>query len=977
MTENINPVIENAGEYIGKFEKGDDTDEHDEIVLDYLRNVDSALVDLGWGFEGAKTVEYGNKDQSLLNHVRNGVFFLIHLNQVAENLDDRVLSPSELRDVVSMFVAHDLHKTRVDEDYNPEDEFDIPRKLVEKFADDTGLLDFSERIVVDDLWSCACAHHDTWNAKTERETLAFKKLKYYVRLADSFASSPTPEEAVSDRSLAAFDDVFYENLDLGFHSLDETTGVLTNLLNAAVADLLSDYGYEVIAIYQDGCVYVNNSDEKPEVDEEFVEDVYEKFTTKVRDSHRSYANPVELAENINTVYNLGYYSPSDEDFFYAGPERVIRALAHKAAADGDVDNDPTESMVESIRDVGDELGVKLDETRQLVGVARLVGGVRKTVVPELDVEDEIRTTAEVFGVSNDFLEKLDEIDEEADDKLTAGGKFDYSYGIAQELLDREVNSVKAKELSASDLGAAVGDLLVQNLSAIDGWDSIDQAFVSDIHDELTAYISDILVFEGKSPDYDKGIDDTFDQYTSKRGDKIGWLTNRTTTGMTKGKMEAKKSLTTLQAGFSNHTRVGASEPEKLLISVPMRIEFSLRETGSNQRDPDTDRLFFHFVPDYFFTPLSWGLTQSLMNRYNDNARTRMGRLGESLFESKYGEEEYGEVLENLAFEEDDRDINMVESMLQDFEEGFGSFELAYFKQSENQTEFEFFGIYLALAIAGFTGLRVYVSANPVPDLRARDFNEMARIGAGLSQTSRFYGESVRLTELHETLRSASALINLGYAMERKDSLFPKYLRVTRNKHLPGSYLLKRIAQNDPDEGSRIAWNLMDEAKYLDTTRVTTKMTQETSDIVDELARRAYDVARPTSFKAYAVERVFRESVKAITEMSAARPSEEDAKLYVSGRIQKMVGRGEQVYIVTEEKSEAGGTVEERAERYADYFVEEVLYGICDGNPSRLKRMSNNLSDGFYAATLRLRREEGNEDEDDEQTTEQETEQANL
>lgn len=155
------------------------------------------------------------------------------------------------------------------------------------------------------------------------------------------------------------------------------------------------------------------------------------------------------------------------------------------------------------------------------------------------------------------------------------------------------------------------------------------------------------------------------------------------------------------------------------------------------------------------------------------------------------------------------------------------------------------------------------------------------------------------------------------------------------------------------------------------------MTQGTSNVIDELARRAYDVARPTSFKPYAVERVFRESVKAITEMSSARPSEEDAKLYVSGRIQKMVDRGEQVYWVSEEKSEHGGTLEERAERYADYFVEEVLYGVCDGNPSRLKRMSNNLADGFYAATLKLWREDRDDEEADEQIEEQETGQTSL
>lgn len=814
MTDIQNPVINNATEHIEEFDEQADTDEneHSKVALNYLKEIDGSLIDLGWGFEGAKTVEYGHKDQSLLNHVRNGLFFLTHLNEVSENLDERTLSTGELRDVVAMFVAHDLHKTR-EEDVDMDEEFDIPREVVEEFAEKTDVLDFGDSVTIDDLWSCACAHHDSWNAKTGKETLAFKQLKYYVRLADSFASSPNPEEAVSDRSIKAFDDVFYENLDLGYHSLDETTGVLTNLLNSAVADILSEYGYEVVAIYQDGCVYVKKGAQEPEVDEDFVESVYQTFTEKVRNSHHSYSNDVELAENINTVYNLGYYAPSDEDFFYAGKETVVRALAQKAAADGNVDNDPTDSMVESIQEVEEELGLELDKTRKLVGFARLVGGIRKVILPELDVEDEIETTAEVFGVSESFLETLEEVGDETHSNLTAGGKFDYSYGIAQGLLNREVNGVPAKDLSSNELAEAVGDLLVENLSEVDGWDSIDEKFVGAIRDELTAYIADVLVVEGQSPAYDSEIDDTFDQYVSKSAAKIGWLTNRTTAGLNKGDMEAKKSLTTLQAGFSNHTRVGASEPEKLLISVPMRIEFSLRETGSGWREPD--RLFFHFVPDYFFTPLSWNLTQALMNRYDGESSVRIGRLAEALFESTYGEQEYDKVLGNLAFEEDGG-RRMMESMMQGFEEGFGSFEMAYHKQSENQTEFEFFGVYLALAIAGFTGLRVYVSSNPVPDLKARDFDEMARIGAGLSQTSRFYGESVRLTELQTTLRTSSALISLGYATERKDSLFPKYLRATRNKMLPGSYLLKRIAQDDPDEGSRIAWNLMDEAKHLDT-----------------------------------------------------------------------------------------------------------------------------------------------------------------
>jgi CRISPR-associated protein Csc3 len=36
-------------------------------------------------------------------------------------------------------------------------------------------------------------------------------------------------------------------------------------------------------------------------------------------------------------------------------------------------------------------------------------------------------------------------------------------------------------------------------------------------------------------------------------------------------------------------------------------------------------------------------------------------------------------------------------------------------------------------------------------------------------------------------------------------------------------------------------------------------------------------------------------------------------------------------------------------------VDEVLNGICEGKPGRLKKMSNNLADGYYSATLSIRR----------------------
>jgi len=141
--------------------------------------------------------------------------------------------------------------------------------------------------------------------------------------------------------------------------------------------------------------------------------------------------------------------------------------------------------------------------------------------------------------------------------------------------------------------------------------------------------------------------------------------------------------------------------------------------------------------------------------------------------------------------------------------------------------------------------------------------------------------------------------------------------------------------------------------------------KRTSDTISELAERAFDVIRPdpTNSRPYAVERVFRESVKAVKGFGPIRPSRQDAVYAVAGRVGKI--RSEQVYPVGYEDSEHGGSFDERVEHYAEFFVDEVLFGMFNGEPSKLKRRSNNLADGFYAATLRLQRDQYRNEQNDE------------
>ena len=143
--------------------------------------------------------------------------------------------------------------------------------------------------------------------------------------------------------------------------------------------------------------------------------------------------------------------------------------------------------------------------------------------------------------------------------------------------------------------------------------------------------------------------------------------------------------------------------------------------------------------------------------------------------------------------------------------------------------------------------------------------------------------------------------------------------------------------------------------------------KQASDTISELAERAFDVIRPdpTNQKPYAVERVFRESVKAVKDFGPVRPSRQDAVDVVAGRVGKLPERSDQVYRLAREDSEHGGHLDERIEHYAEFFVDEVLFGMFGGEPSKLKRRANNLADGFYAATLRLQRDYYRDEQDDE------------
>ncbi len=945
-----------------------------EVFMEYLAEIDGKLIEAGWLFLPNKTVEYGKVDQSMLNHTRNLVFFLHRLATQAESAGLKPISPSELRDLIALAVAHDYHKLRA-EDENRKLRFDITLEELEPFIKQIGLQAFSADPGIDDsalsirdFRSCAVDHHETDNAKPTDVTLKWKDYRPLIRLADGMASSTTPEKAADGRAQKQFKKCFPSaSVELAYHRTDHVSGIFTNLLNAAVCDHLEDkFGYTLLTIYQDGCVYLAPTDgEIPELTENFVPEIADRVSTNISASHPSYRSLDQLQSNFSIVGAQGLYSLNPPDFFYVGTTKMLRAVVKKGIADGAVDNDPSDSALKSMETLETALGQTFAKTEQQYGLARCVNTVKRYFVePVLDNKatsnDLIRATVSVFGLSEQLGEQLTSLPDETVSSLTSGGKWEYSYAIAQGLLDQYGNGPSipaAEDKIVSVLEAKLTELAS---NGPEWWQRIRDEHAGTIKDEVQAFITENLrVGVGAIESIDSTVD-TFDEYVKKSRGKTCTLCSRgVATGGNLSPMKSRKSLTTLQGGFSNREMVGGTKRDNLLLCSTCRIEFSLRETAARRRGDG--RLFFHLVPDYFYTPFSWRLYARLINRFTGENRVRISRLAEAIYDID-SPAEFASVMDELT-QPEGNGRTMIESLSQEFDQNkqFGAQTISYFKNPDNDTEFQFFGAFLALSISAYTGMRVSMSVSPIPEMRSRDFREFAKLDSGFTQVSSFYGETVPLSALQGRLQAASSLIKLGHALQgssRNDSLFAKYLRVTRNELLPGSYLLKRAVQSS-SEGPYIP-ALMRYAVTLDEQagikQFGSTMSETPHNRITQLADLAYDAIRPASGhgrKPHRVERVFRESVKAVSK-TGDQLGRDDYVMLVSGRLQKMLNRqaGDSVYPVSADRSTAGTPLQERVEKYAEFFVDEILYGIANGRPSQLKRLENNLSDGFFGATLR-------------------------
>ncbi|MBC7080257.1 MAG: type I-D CRISPR-associated protein Cas10d/Csc3 [Methanothrix sp.] len=808
-------------------------DINSRVLENYFRIVDINLVRTGMCFRPAKSVEFGKTDQSMLNHIRNGVFFLLRFNDALKRLGVRALDEAGLRECIALFVVHDLHKLdygEMDEDSQKnsmENEFDIPEDVVKKYVEEMHLSEFARELRDDDYYSVAVALHKSRFSRPGARTSRFMDLEPFLYLMDTMASCSSPEEAASPRALRALRDGFPQDaaekqLNLQYHRLDDVKGILTGLLNKSIAEVLEESGLVMLMTYQDGCVYLGKGNRRASISDELVERIYHRLEKNIQDSTPALSEVGSIVKNVDVQGNLNCYRLDDKYYFFSGPDRVLRAYIEKATVSArSVKTKLSKQMLENIgralRAADIDVELSDQDGRIVVEYARAIHAVHK-IVSEIikDNTEALAWSCDAWGVTEDVKRRLLSI---PSGELTSGGKWEYAYAIARCVMDAESDGVKIKNMEPARAADILFERIWGALKSTEGWDAFISEKTSTYREEIAAYIHETLSVNGTiSVSSGSDLSDPYREYQRGGSGRICNLCNSGTL-LRQDEMKLPITVSMLKFNFSNRIFAGKTKPDNIYACVPCGVELVLRQNGCEiSRRANEDMLYLHMIPDYFFTPESWEIAHSILSMFSGENGVRMAALADKIFKSKYvgGSSDlktdfYESWIEELASREKSR--NMMQYMAQSFDM-IGNPCMVFYKPSGNTTEFHFFGTYLALILAAYTGMRVVVSHSPITTVRGRDFREFVALDSVDSHVTGFYKKMIPLSQMEFRIKAASALIRLGYGSKLEDSLFPKYLRVFRDEPLPGSYLLKMVYR-DADEGEAKVRNLIDEAIFLD------------------------------------------------------------------------------------------------------------------------------------------------------------------
>jgi CRISPR-associated protein Csc3 len=1027
------------------------------VLIDFFNQVDPAIRASRYAFISAKSAEFGKVDQPMLNHIRNGIWAMVELNERLSAIGSyAVLTYEDLKEAIALFAIHDLHKC-VGRDWK--EQFDISAEFAHTIAAQFQLTEFAPALSATDYQSVAVALHSDrgYHADLSQK---FTDYLRWLKLSDALASQESPRVTDSMRkALDAIDPAlcFY------YHKFQESTGILSNLVHTSVAEWAKKKGVHPFLIFESGVLYVGPKGVAlGEPTRETVIEIYKEFEHVLNSCHAAISDPREFSKSINVQGSKGLYSVEEAPFFYSGIPTVMKGFMAAAVlregsetkvtieidllrhtlkvrnSEPEMQHPPLEiidiprSAIVGIKideiavepedlqiicrppqrikakytlipesvllsgskvqgkqivitgpglfqsQVGyryhlrEDFGIDIGWDARIISYARAIAGLRKTIIDPLTAvgalptPDPIIETCRLFGIDEDMGGRMADYarDHRGKDHHAVGGFWSYSYAIARSLLDSRFDGIRFADLTVDRKIEYLTSQVDSFLSSIstEALDSFKTRLLYPYQDKLLVWFSENLdlngsmafgVFENKTS--------KFDAYC--RGKGICRLT--ADTPFDNEEKRPSKDVSMLGFSFSNHAVLGGTAP-KLSVSVPIEIELGLRGIG-HQIKKGSDKIYFRLIPDYYHTPLVARLFSDLLSRFNAGAMTSIRALAvrvldeSTLDPTPLVKELFAEVGGRELFRYAGTDFTTFSSTL------YATYDVVFNKIKDNETEYWFFGAYLGMLLGVSTGCRVVVGENPICMTSGDQFNEMVLLEAPHVAVKRIFQDKIPLSRLPSDLRIASLLIVLGYEYKLEDKGFPKYLQILRNHLLPGSTLLKVLwrqnTKTDVKKGGFInrlrGYSVQSDMRVnnqpvqllnwaIDLDQVSgDSMTVQT---IHNLAQLGMDVAIPKGYEPHKIERLLRESVRAILTRGTQQYQREDYIDAVMGRLLKMMKRaGDGQFIRTD-----GIYHLDQTRAFAELFVDYVFYKLFDGNPGKLKRAENDLADGFYAATLQLR-----------------------
>jgi len=328
--------------------KGEGFTESDEAYIRFRRVVESGMVDAGFDLIPSKSSDVtqrssGEKftDQTLRGHILNGAAFGAQFNNALKKIDPSAsLSQTELLNALALFACHDFHKTdepqkrrlRSDSRFGDEDK-DLGEDEVRELVDALRLEELKTDLCFRDYYASALGAEKMSGRHKQVSSKQFDILKDWIRLMDAAAGIQSPVEA---NSLQNRVQNISSEVSLHYHSVDDTRGVSTNILNHAISEYLTDNeGIEDIVYFHNGVIYIaekngillqtSNGGKLPE-DE--LEEVLQQFIKSVKESREELHDPQELRGFLNTagVLPKGYLKVNSTSYFLSGIENIFAAV---------------------------------------------------------------------------------------------------------------------------------------------------------------------------------------------------------------------------------------------------------------------------------------------------------------------------------------------------------------------------------------------------------------------------------------------------------------------------------------------------------------------------------------------------------------------------------------------------------------------------------------------------------------------------